>query len=198
MMANIKRWSEEEKIKALTIAEAISISEAAKQTGIPEGTIKRWRSERNRTKASEPNRTPKKLKLLQQKAIEDAVEEAKDYITERIKNLADDLYKLAEKAVEKVYIAISDPEEVPEGKRPEKHNRDGAAWVRSLVGVMSQAIDKAQLLSGQPTARPEVNTKHEYDITQRIIADPEAIELAEQLLRRAAGRNSSTFRLDGE
>jgi len=56
-VAWMPKWTEEQKTKALTIAEAISISEAAKQTGIPAGTIKRWRSEMNRTESTKPNRT---------------------------------------------------------------------------------------------------------------------------------------------
>lgn len=171
------KWSEEQKAKALTIAEAISISEAARQTGIPAGTIKRWRSEMNRTEPSEPNRTPKKLEELQKVAVEKAVEEAGEYIAERLKGLADALYSLAEKAIKKVDIAISDAEELPKGKKAEPHNCNGATWVRALVGVMSQSIDKAQLLSGKPTVRPEVIDRHEYDITQRIIAEqPELID----------------------
>ena len=171
------KWSEEQKTKALTIAEAISISEAARQTGIPAGTIKRWRSEMNRTEPSEPNRTTKKLEALQKAAVEKAVEEAGEYIAERLKGLADNLYSLAEKAIKKVDIAISDAEELPKGKKAEPHNCNGAAWVRALVGVMSQSIDKAQLLSGKPTVRPEVIDRHEYDITQRIIAEqPELID----------------------
>ena len=178
-MAN-SRWTEEQKIKALTIAEAVSITEAARQTGIPQGTIKRWRSEANRTERtepSEPNRIPKKLEVLQQEAIERAVEKAGEYIAERLKGLADQLYNLAEKAARKVDVAISDPEELPKGKRGEPHDRDGAAWVRALVGVMAQSIDKAQLLSGKPTARPEVVERREYEITQRIITErPELLD----------------------
>lgn len=165
------KWSEGQKAKALTIAETISISEAARQTGIPAGTIKRWRSEMNRTELDEPNRTPKKLETLQKAAVEKAVEEAGEYIVERLKGLADSLYSLAEKAVNKADIAISDAEELPKGKKAEPHDRDGAAWVRALIGVMSQSIDKAQLLSGKPTARPEVIDRHEYDITERIITE---------------------------
>lgn len=47
------------KKKALAIAEAKTIREAAEATGIPEGTIKRWRSEQRAKKRSEPERTPK-------------------------------------------------------------------------------------------------------------------------------------------
>jgi len=182
-------YDPELKAKALTIAAAVSISEAARVTGVPAGTIKRWRSEEkertepagaNRTELSEPNRTAKKLKDLQQKAVEQAVAEAGVYIADRLKGLADDLYCLAEKAVVKVDIAIRDPLEAAtanDGLIGEPHDRDGAAWLRSLVGVMAQAIDKAQLLSGKPTARAEVTDRHEYEITQHIIAEqPQLID----------------------
>lgn len=39
------QWDEEKKMIALATAEMSTIREASEQTGIPEGTIKRWRSE---------------------------------------------------------------------------------------------------------------------------------------------------------
>ena len=39
------QWSEEKKMIALAAAEMSTIREASEQTGVPEGTIKRWRSE---------------------------------------------------------------------------------------------------------------------------------------------------------
>lgn len=170
------------KLKALAIAETAGIPEASRATGIPAGTIKRWRFETrraknpNRTEPAEPTRASQKLEALQAEAVERAVDEAGQYITQRLKGLADSLYTLAEKAVKKVDTAISDSEELHEGKRAEAHDRDGAAWLRGIVGVLAQAIDKAQLLSGRPTARPEMTERHVYEITQRIIADhPEII-----------------------
>lgn len=162
------KWSEEQKAKALTIAEAISISEAARQTGIPAGTIKRWRSEMNRTEPSEPNRTPKKLENLAEEAIQTALEEAKEYIVDRLKALADELYSLAEDSVKETRAFMA---------KPGEKNRDTAAWLRAVVGAMHYAIQDAQLLSGKPTVRPEVIDRHEYDITQRIITErPELID----------------------
>lgn len=194
------KWNEEEKIKALTIAASSCIREAATETGIPEGTIKRWRSEQRTgpEKRTEPNRTPKKLVALQEQAVQKAVDEAGDYIKDRLMGLADALYSLAQKSITKVDISISDPEELPMEliERAVPHDRDGAAWVRSLVGVMAQSIDKAQLLTGKPTARPEVVNRRVYDITQRIINDQESTDLAEQLLRRAANSNTSPLCLD--
>lgn len=165
------RWTEEQKIKALTIAETVSITEAARQTGIPAGTIKRWRSEANRTEPSEPNepnRTPKKLEALAKQAAQEAVAEAKDYIVERLKALADELYRLAEDGVRETRTFMA---------RPGDKDRDSAAWLRAVVGAMHYAIQDAQLLSGKPTARPEVVERREYEITQRIIAErPELLD----------------------
>lgn len=165
------KWTEEQKLKALTIAEAVSITEAARQTGIPKGTIKRWRSEANRTgrtEPSEPNRTPKKLGALAEQAAREAIAETKEYIVDRLKALADELYGLAEDSVRETRAFVA---------RPGKKDRDSAAWLRAVVGAMHYAIQDAQLLSGKPTARPEVVERREYEITQRIIAErPELLD----------------------
>lgn len=47
------------KKKALAIAEATTIREASEKTGIPEGTIKRWRAEQRAKKRTEPKANPK-------------------------------------------------------------------------------------------------------------------------------------------
>ncbi len=207
------RWTEGQITEALALAVATSIREASRQTGIPLATLHRHMQravppeQRNRPKhgTAERNGTERvgqKLEAManevRERAVAAAAEKVTEAITERLAGMADRLYRLADKAVTKVDVAISDPHEVPPGKQPEPHDRDGAAWLRSLVGVMAQAIDKAQLLSGKPTARPEVTERHEYDITQRIITDPEAAQLAESLLRRAAGRDASPLRLDDQ
>ena len=199
----VAKWTEEQKAAALMIAEATSIAEASKRTGIPSGTIKRWRSE-GRSAAGEPNQAnrtePNRVSKNEQAALADAtaraVERAAEGIADRLTTLADRLYSLAEKAVGKVDVAISD------GKRGATHDRDGAAWVRALVGVMAQAIDKAQLLTGKPTSRQavegQVRQEYVYEVTQRIISDPGAVDIAQQLLRRAAGRDAGALRVDGQ
>lgn len=213
------------KAKALAIAAELGPAEAAKATGIPSGTIRSWLSRlqhsgaqrRNapRNAAAQKRKTTIAIETVNQAAMAKAMEEASDYIAERIKALASRLYDLAEKAVFKINIAISTKEElVQEGVDVARYKgemlergKDGAAWLRSLIGVLSQSVDKGQLLSGRPTGRNEERKRHEYDITQRIISDPESVDLAEQLLRRASGRlgsgldavdHASAFRMDDE
>lgn len=116
---------------------------------------------------------------VQQARVEGAVE-VQRAAADRLASMATRLYQLADKAIGKVDAAVNDRQQ---GGEP--HDRDGAAWLRSLVGVMAQSIDKAQLLSGKPTARPEVTERYEIDITQRIIS--ERPELIEQIFDRKDG-----------
>ncbi len=219
------QYDDELKQKAIAIAQEASPAEAAKATGIPAGTIRSWlhRLQRNdgALQRTATQRPAKNMRALQEEATERAIQQAGDYIAERLKGLADRLYSLAERAVGKVDLAINDVADLKDddlkvlvevfksGTQDQcsvarekfgllAHDRDGAAWLRSLVGVLSQAIDKAQLLSGKPTARTQDVKRHEhvYDITQRIISDPESVDLANSLLQRAAGRNPSTYGLD--
>lgn len=143
----------------------------------------------NRCSGVATQRETQKLKALKEETISRAIEEAGSYIVERLKGLSDGLYAAAEEALRE-FRAFMESVEVKD--------RDSAAWLRAVVGAMHYAIQDAQLLSGKPTARPEAVNKYEYDITNRIIADPEALDLAENLLRRAAGRDAGPLRLHGE
>jgi len=173
------RHDEATKAKALTLAATMSLQEIADALGVPKTTVWRWvNGTERKTERNGTERPSKKLEALGAQAVERAIEEAGDYIATRLKGLADKLYSLADKAANKVDVAISDPDELPGHKHGESHDRDGAAWVRALVGVMAQSIDKAQLLSGKPTARPEVMERHEYDITTRVISErPELLDV---------------------
>jgi len=183
------KWSDEEKQKAIALAQQTSVREAAKATGIPRATIGRWLAEQNGTGHLGRDGTPKKLEAMAEQAAKAAVAEVKNYIVDRLKSLADELYGLAEDGVKETRSFMANTQ---------KKDRDTAAWLRAVVGAMHYGIQDAQLLSGKPTARPEAVNKHEYDITQRIIADPQALDLAEALLRRAAGRDASALCVYGE
>lgn len=164
-----RKWTEEQKAKALTIAEAVSIVEAAKETGTPTGTIKSWRYRANHMQPMQRNHPPKKLERLAKQAAQEAATEAKDYIVELLKPLADDLYRLAKEGLHETRVFMA---------QSKAKDHDSAAWLRSVVGAMHYGILDAQLLSGKATVRPEVINRHEYDITEHIItAHPELLEV---------------------
>ncbi len=186
------KWTAEQKQKALAIAEVTTISEAAKQTGIPDGTIKRWRSEMNRTELTnrtEPNRQSKKIQEIAQQATEEAKEEVREYIADRAKQVADDILSMVQQAVAEASDVIMDG---PNDDEPK------AGWLRAIIGAIAQGVEKYQLMTGKPTNRQalegQVTQRYEYDITQKIITDPEAAELADQLLQRAANSDTGMVR----
>jgi len=188
----VVKWTAEQKQKALAIAEVTTISEAAKQTGIPDGTIKRWRSEMNRTELTnrtEPNRQSKKIQEIAQQATEEAKEEVREYIADRAKQVADDILSMVQQAVAEASDVIMDG---PNDDEPK------AGWLRAIIGAIAQGVEKYQLMTGKPTNRQalegQVTQRYEYDITQKIITDPEAAELADQLLQRAANSDTGMVR----
>lgn len=156
-----KRWTEQRITEALALAEATSQREAARQTGVPLTTLHRWYGARVGTavpvgtppKPGTVPRTGKKLRQMgqqvQDRAVALATERVAETLTGRVTALADQLYGLAEKAAHKVAIAMADPDELPAGKRAEKHNQAGASWGRFLVGVLAQSLEKAHLLTGK-------------------------------------------------
>lgn len=191
------RWDDETKLKALTMAEATSIAEASRQTGVPEGTIKRWRSE-NRTEPNrtEPNPVPKKIEAMAQEATARAVEAASEQIADRTAQVAESILALVEQAVNEIESAM---------KEGPKEKEFQSAWIRALVGVLGQGIEKHQLLTGQPTARQalegQVTQRYEYEIevTEQIVR--EAPDLIDRIFApntasvEGRGSQSAPFRL---
>jgi len=158
------KWTEGEKQKALAIAEKLGAAEAARATGISAGTIRCWlhrQAQRNgqMQRNGETQQETQKLRELKEQVFKQAVAEAGEYITDRLKGIVDELYALAEDGVKETRRFMANP-----GIK----DRDSAAWLRAVVGAMHYGIQDAQLLSGKPTARPEVNNKYEHDITYRI------------------------------
>jgi phage terminase small subunit len=74
---------------------------------------------------------------------------------------------------------------------------DRAASAR--VAATKDHLDRAGL---KPATRLEHTGPEggpiEHDLAQRIVGDPAAVALAQQLLRRAAGRDAGDVRVDGE
>ncbi len=67
--------------------------------------------------------------------------------------------------------------------------------VSTYIGTL---YDKIALASGEPTSvnkqTGQVTQRYEYDITQRIVSDPETARLADQLLQRAANSDAGMAR----
>lgn len=68
-----------------------------------------------------------------------------------------------------------------------------AAAAHNATTVIGTLYDKIALASGDVTTRGEVKgqvtQRYEYDITQRIVSDPDAREAARDLFRRAVNPN---------
>lgn len=177
------KWTEDQKLKALAIAETSTVREAAEQTGIPDGSIKRWRKE---LRANEPNErtepkvTIKKVSDVAEDAIEKATEEINEYVIDRVKQTADNILALVEQAVCEAGRTIR------EGPKDDEPN---AGWLRALIGAMGQGAEKYQLFTGQPTSRQavdgQVSTKYEYHVEQIIKQDEETQQLLESLYERS-------------
>jgi len=73
-----------------------------------------------------------------------------------------------------------------------------AAAAHNATTVIGTLYDKIALASGDVTTRGEVKgqvtQRYEYDITQRIVSDPETAKLADQLLQRTANSDAGMVR----
>jgi len=83
----LARWTKKQKQEVLAQAEATTIREAAEKFGVPEGTIKRWRSEQRKTEPNQknepkPNRTKKQNVVKKQDKTVEETEEKNPKLTE--------------------------------------------------------------------------------------------------------------------
>jgi len=179
-----QRWPDELRREALALAAIKGPRPAARELGIPQGTLTRWWAEANRATRAESASRSKEVKRDERGRIlpgysgnpagglPSAVREAKRRAEQKCPEAIDMLWALA-----------SDPK-TPVGTRVVALDM----LLDRGMGKPRQSID----FSG------EVTQRYEYDITQRILADPEALELAGALLERAAGPDAGPLCLDGE
>jgi len=172
-------WTAEQKQKALAIAEATSITEAAKATGIPRGTIGRWMAEIKRnseTETGETKRAPQKIKEIAEQATEEAKVEVKEYVVSRAVQVADDILDMVQQAILEAGNVIA---KGPNNDEPK------AGWLRAIIGIIAQGVEKYQLITGKPTNRQvleeQVTQRYEYDITHRV---EQYADVYRQLARR--------------
>ena len=183
------KWSKEDKLRALAIAEASSMSEAEKQTGIPKGTIGRWASQmKQRNGTTETKRDAKRIHDLAEEAIEEAKIEVREFVVNRVKQASEGLIGLVELATKEASDLIATGHD--------KDNDTKSQWLKAVIGAIAQGVEKHQLLDGKPTSRQEVQGEvtesHEYSITHRI-------EEYTDIYSKVAGRSTiaSVDALDG-
>lgn len=167
-------WPLAQKMEAMTIAETLGMKDAVFKTGIPNRTIYKWLEEVRKAEKSDVAQSGHfaRVEELRKAGIEKAVAAAAVYTAEKLKALADRSYGVAEKVTGRVEEVIA-----AESGDDDHRLRANAAWLRALTGVYAQYLDRAQLLSGSPTARPEVTRRSEYEITRRIVAaQPDLID----------------------
>lgn len=200
-MPNNRAWSDEQIAEGLALASATSLREAARQTGIPFGTLSRWSAKITEAQRSGTPKTESERQLG--RAVEVAGEAlgaaVAPIVAEKARRMAEELYGLAESARAKLVRAIADPGEVPKAEGAPK-KRD-PQWVRALVGVLAQSLEKAQLLAGKPTGRAAVESlvtqRQEFEVTH-ILKDPESRELARSLFRRTVTATPEPALNEGE
>lgn len=141
-MARIRRTPEQRQA-AIDLANQVGCAEAARRTGIPEGTIASWRSRSGiATLQAERTRT----------ALEVQVLTLAERRTRLAADLLDDVERLRSQlfapAVERKVIASGDIVDV---RLPEPSFSDKKALMVSIA----VAVDKVLLLSGEATSRHE-------------------------------------------
>ncbi len=176
------KWTEADKIKALAIAEASSVREAEKQTGISKTTIQRWLSQANGTNGTGQtgrDNVPKKIETMAKEVMQEAKEQVREVVADRVQQVANGLLDLVEAARAEAQSLIEsglDPDDTK------------SQWLKAVIGAIAQGTEKHQLFMGKPTTRQvvngEVKTVHEqhYHITQELIANRP--ELADELIGR--------------
>jgi len=181
-------WSEEDRAKALAIASTAGPAEASRATGVPAGTIRSWvhrerhgpRRKKEDARAVTKPRTNKALRAAADECMDLAKVQAAEVVADRIADVAEGILSAIELSLSKITDTIMLGPVDGEFR---------SSWLRALVGVVAQGVEKHQLRLGQPTSRQalegQVTNRHEYDITQRIIEDPGSRELARDLFRRA-------------
>jgi len=116
-------------------------------------------------------------------------EEKEKAILEKAAEMADRHVKLAKAFQQRIAQALQqiDPAQLSPS--------DMAKWLDVATKLERLSIGEPTEI-GKQEVQGQVTQRYEYDITQRIISDPEAVHLAEQLLRRAAYSDAGASGMD--
>ena len=135
-----------------------SATEAAKATGIAAGTIRSWMSRAKKAEseaaatdagaaAAATQRRCAKTKVLAEQALLGLWRERADQNSRHHCGGAGDILGLIQSSVRLIKATMEDGPNSDEAK---------AGWLRALVGVMAQGVEKFQLFNRQATSRQAV------------------------------------------
>ncbi len=192
-MARGKSHPEEVKEQARArVAAGEQKSKVAKSLGIALSTLSGWLGQDVKD-AHEQVRTDRKTKFINKAwdSVENTLQfadqkvkaatVAQEQFNELINNFTEALREsddINARDIKEVVVALASLMDIP------------LNHASTFVGTI---YDKIALASGDPTSRAEqvgqVTQKYVYDITQRVIQDPEQRETARDLFRRAANTN---------
>lgn len=182
------RWDEGQIAAALALAAEKGPTQAARETGIPAGTIRSWRARRAVAAPLQPQG-----RGAEGAAPATARDEAGRFLPGASGNPSGQTSTVREaKRRAEGYAADAIDELMALARNAGVDSKARVAAYREVLdrglGKPRQAIDL--------TATTE--RREEHEITERILADAASLALAEHLLRRAAGRDAGPLRLDGE
>lgn len=147
-----------------------SPAKASRETGISIGTIKKWAARSKIRKSIFTNdKIMEKSKFVISKTVDNSIaslvknevgiyleengplikEQIVEHTNESVVYLADKLEKLIRDTIDEIETVLEDGPTMKEARAP---------WLKSLVTLMMQGIDRRQLLMGEPTSREEVHT----------------------------------------
>ncbi len=166
-----RKYTEEQRQQAITLALATSTYKAAKETGIPAGTIRNWIYRQQ---------TPPEAGQAAEEAIAEAKAKATEIVIERLSGAAVSSFATAEKALLRL-------DELLEKK---SGDRNTAAWLRSVSTTFGVAVEKALLLSNHATAAKAAQEGRTDAATEEPIEDPEFVKAIQEAYNGAKKRAS--------
>lgn len=145
-------WTDEQRAEALRLLAEVGPAEAARQTGIPKGTIASWGSRLGVTAVDATTAT--------RAAVEHRVATIAERKAALAEGLMDDIDRLRRDlfapTVERKVMSVRTGEHLTEAAIVDVHHRTTSAMERkTTMQAIALAVDKVQLLTGEATERVE-------------------------------------------
>jgi hypothetical protein len=157
-IVKVKKYSDSDIMNAFAIYRASNLNEAFKVTRIPRAVLRRRFAYLEGIGEGEKTDVAKEVR---NKVMEQAIERASFYLSDKVIDLSNKLFDTANEALDQTRALVKS-----------RIDPDNANYIKSLVNVWQTAIQSGQLLSNKPTSREEVNIKqaNPEDLTDEQLA----------------------------